>query len=216
MKGKYVVAGIVGVAVLAIASPVLAGPSLSSLIKKEVAKQISAQSAAKKGKRGPAGPAGPAGTAGAPGANGANGTPGANGSTKGGAAFGRITGISTTTDTQYGSPVGASTANAAEGPVSMLLPAGTTVLRDLLVEINTSAGNDAGDMRIFRLMVFGIPAISCKMEGTETFCEDDFSFTIPDATVGLPGAPPSFSMRVETTGTPAGTIARFGYHVEGP
>ncbi len=73
MKRRYVLAGLAMLGVLVIASPVLAGESLSSLVKKEVAKQLassSAVSAKKKGKRGPAGPPGPQGAAGTPGAPG--------------------------------------------------------------------------------------------------------------------------------------------------
>jgi hypothetical protein len=57
---RYVLAGFVVLAALAIASPALGGPSLRSLVKKEVKKQLA-------GKSGPAG------------ANGTNGTNGANG-----------------------------------------------------------------------------------------------------------------------------------------
>lgn len=54
---------------LAVASPALGGPSLRSLVKQEVAKQVASVSKAK-GKRGPRGPQGP------PGTNGTNGAPG--------------------------------------------------------------------------------------------------------------------------------------------
>src|SRR3954468_221433 len=54
---------------LAAVSPAIGGPSLRSLVKQEVAKQVASVSKAK-GKRGPAGPRGPAG------ANGTNGAPG--------------------------------------------------------------------------------------------------------------------------------------------
>ena len=71
MKRRYVFAGFALVAALAVVSPALGGPSLKSLVKSEVAKQLSTAQTAKKGKRGPPGPAGP------PGANGTNGTNGA-------------------------------------------------------------------------------------------------------------------------------------------
>jgi hypothetical protein len=73
MKRKYVIAGLSLIAVLAIAPQVLAGQSLQSLVKKEVAKQLAtspALTAKKKGKRGPQGPPGPQGAAGTNGANG--------------------------------------------------------------------------------------------------------------------------------------------------
>src|SRR5215211_1658185 len=54
---------------LAVVSPAIGGPSLRSLVKQEVARQVASVSKAK-GKRGPRGPQGPAG------ANGANGAPG--------------------------------------------------------------------------------------------------------------------------------------------
>jgi hypothetical protein len=63
MKRRYAVIGLALIAALAIASPSLGGPSLRSLVKKEVKKQL-------KGKTGPQGPAGAAGGAGATGAAG--------------------------------------------------------------------------------------------------------------------------------------------------
>ena len=67
MRRRYVLAGLGLVGALALTSTALGGPSLNSLIKNEVAKQLSAQTSKKKGKRGPRGPQG------APGANGING-----------------------------------------------------------------------------------------------------------------------------------------------
>jgi hypothetical protein len=61
MKRTYVFAGLVALVVVAVASPALGGPSLRSLVKKEVKKQL-------------AGKTGPAGTNGTNGTNGANGT----------------------------------------------------------------------------------------------------------------------------------------------
>src|SRR5262245_36949109 len=74
-------ATVLAVAITAVAS---GGVSLKSLVKQEVAKQLSgkgpsAQIAAK-GRRGPAGPQGPAGPAGATGATGGTGAAGAAGS----------------------------------------------------------------------------------------------------------------------------------------
>src|SRR5215207_8452776 len=57
MKRRYVLAGLAALAVFAVASPAIGGPSLKKLVKKEVAKQISKAT-------------GPAGAPGAPGANG--------------------------------------------------------------------------------------------------------------------------------------------------
>lgn len=66
---------------LAVVSPALGGPSLKSLVKSEVTRQIDnldvatvAKKKAKRGPAGPQGPQGPQGTQGAPGANGADGT----------------------------------------------------------------------------------------------------------------------------------------------
>jgi len=70
MKRRYVVAGLGLLAAVALTSSALGGPSLNSLIKNEVAKQLSAAQVSKKGKRGPPGPQGPAGTNGTNGANG--------------------------------------------------------------------------------------------------------------------------------------------------
>jgi len=58
MRRRYVFAGLVAIVVVAVASPALGGPSLRSLVKKEVKKQLA-------GKTGPQG---------APGTNGTNGT----------------------------------------------------------------------------------------------------------------------------------------------
>ena len=75
MKRRYVVAGLGLLAAVALTSSALGGPSLNSLIKNEVAKQLSAaQVSKKKGKRGPPGPQGPPGPAGTNGTNGADGT----------------------------------------------------------------------------------------------------------------------------------------------
>ena len=74
MKRRYVVAGLGLLTAVALTSSALGGPSLNSLIKNEVAKQLSSAHVSKKGKRGPPGPAGPQGPAGANGTNGANGT----------------------------------------------------------------------------------------------------------------------------------------------
>ena len=51
MKRRYVFAGFALVAALAVVSPALGGPSLRSLVKSEVAKQLSTAQTAKKGKR---------------------------------------------------------------------------------------------------------------------------------------------------------------------
>jgi hypothetical protein len=62
---------------LAVVSPALGGPSLRSMVRSEVARQIDnldAATTAKKKKKSKRGPAGPQGPQGAPGANGADGT----------------------------------------------------------------------------------------------------------------------------------------------
>src|SRR4051812_8989005 len=89
MKRKYVVIGLGVIGALAIAWPVLAGQSLSSMVRQEVAKQLSsAQSAkSKKGRPGPPGPAGPAGPTGPQGPTGVTGSQGPGG---GGLLTGRI------------------------------------------------------------------------------------------------------------------------------
>jgi hypothetical protein len=61
MRRTYVFGGLVAVVVVAVASPALGGPSLRSLVRKEVKKQLA-------GKTGPQGPAGTSGS------NGTNGT----------------------------------------------------------------------------------------------------------------------------------------------
>src|SRR5262249_25417209 len=74
MKRRYVVAGLGLFVAIALTASALRRPSLSSLVKQEVAKQLSAAHVSKKGKRGPAGPPGPQGAPGTNGTNGANGT----------------------------------------------------------------------------------------------------------------------------------------------
>src|SRR5262249_6654419 len=76
MKRRYVLGGVGVIAALALTSSALGGPSLQSLVKKEVAKQLSAAEVSKKGKRGPPGPQGLQGPAGTNGTSGTNGTPG--------------------------------------------------------------------------------------------------------------------------------------------
>jgi hypothetical protein len=73
VKLSHLVLALAAIAALLLVSPALGGPSLKSLVKQEVSKQL-AQTAKKKGKRGPAGPPGPAGAPGAPGAPGADGS----------------------------------------------------------------------------------------------------------------------------------------------
>jgi hypothetical protein len=70
MNRKFVVVGLATVATLAVAAPVLGGPSLKELVSDEVAKQLEASTAAKKkrAKRGPPGPQGPVGPQGPTGA----------------------------------------------------------------------------------------------------------------------------------------------------
>jgi hypothetical protein len=63
MKRRYVLVGLAVAAVLAVVTPALGGPSLRSLVKKEVKKQLA-------GKTGPQGPAGTNGTNGTSGTNG--------------------------------------------------------------------------------------------------------------------------------------------------
>jgi len=75
--GQIVIAIAATLVVVAVA-PALGGPSLRSLVKQEVAKQISKAT----------GPAGPNGTSGSNGTNGSNGTPGAAGTAR---AFGLVT-----------------------------------------------------------------------------------------------------------------------------
>jgi hypothetical protein len=72
MKRRYVLGGLAVIAALAIASTALGGPSLKSLVKKEVTKQLA-------GKTGPPGSQGPQGQQGPEGAQGAQGGPGVSG-----------------------------------------------------------------------------------------------------------------------------------------
>lgn len=81
------------IAAVVVVSPAIGGPSLRSLVKQEVAKQL-ASSAKKKSKRGPAGPQGPPGTNGT---NGANGTPS-------NVYFAKVTYTTSTTSIASGSP----------------------------------------------------------------------------------------------------------------
>jgi hypothetical protein len=69
VKLSHLVIALAVIAALAVVSPAVGGPSLKSLVKKEVAKQIA-------GKTGPPGPAGATGGIGATGATGATGAAG--------------------------------------------------------------------------------------------------------------------------------------------
>src|SRR5262249_60896342 len=72
----HLIAAVAAITALVVVSPALGGPSLKSLVKTEVSKQLSAQTSKKKGKPGPPGPPGPAGANGLPGPAGPPGTPG--------------------------------------------------------------------------------------------------------------------------------------------
>jgi hypothetical protein len=164
MKRKYVLGGLAGVATIALVSSALGGPSLQSLVQKEVAKQLSAaQTAKSKSKRGPRGPAGPAG---ANGANGANGAPGATGAAGGPVGGGLLTGLITampSTGVTFGAVTGISTATASLANIETQSSSADTIARNLAV-ILPGGALTGSQQRTFALTAGGVDVISCTVK----------------------------------------------------
>jgi hypothetical protein len=211
MKGKYVVAGLVGVAALAIASPVVAGPSLSSLVKQEVSKQISAQTAKKKkkAKRGPKGPAGPAGAAGAAGPAGAAGA-------GGGLLSGQVTGLPGV-GFQYFVPSGKGPPVLNPDDGATLSPNNPTVARNLAVRLRTAVDNVATHVRTFELYagVSGYAATGVKCD-VKAVVDGGDGLTCQSTTTAAI-APHSLMVMTEVgTGNPPVSDAHFGFALTAP
>ena len=181
--GQIAIAIAVTLVVVAV-SPALGGPSLQSLVKKEVAKQLSAAEVSKKkAKRGPPGPPGPAGQNGT---NGTNGTPGTDGSNAASAILARInsTGAGVTA---YGSPSGISTGNGSLINVESVSPPVATTARDL--QVTFPAGEPAvaaGQLVKVTLFVNGqASALTCTVGSFQVACADTSDAVVVPAGAGL-------------------------------
>jgi hypothetical protein len=151
------------------------------------------------GGQGPQGPQGPAGT---PGVNGTNGSPALS------ALVGRIDGLSTATDIDYGAPSGTSTANTAETSVRAIAPDASSTARDLAVQVTNPPGG--GGARSFTLMVNGAPtSLTCQIAGSATSCTDGVD------TVSIPaGASLSIQDNPQNAATgSAAADAEFGFRL---
>jgi len=183
MKRKYVLSGLALIATLAIASPVLAGESLSSLVKKEVAKQLGAQTAKKKkSKRGPPGPAGPQGPTGPGGPAGPAG---------GGLLTGRINAMPSS-GVNFGGPSGVGNSTATFDNATGL--SGTTPLvgSNLLVRLTTAL--TSAQTRGFKLLVNGDPnnGLNCTVTsaGDGKSCASTGTASVPaGATIAFQETP---------------------------
>jgi hypothetical protein len=195
MKRRYVLAGLGLLAMLAVVSSALGGPSLKSLVRKEVAKQL-------------AGKTGPAGSQGAPGTPGA---PGAPGSPAASAFLGQVTGVSTT-PVEFASPLGKSATDFAPSGVEMGSPNTAIVARDLYVTAVNAPG--IGKSRQFELRLSSsgsaIP-VGCIMSDLETVCDSG------NATGTIP-AGDGVTLRITNTGSssPPPTTIEFGWRATTP
>ena len=212
MKRRYLFGGLGVVLTLAIVSSALGGPSLQSLVKKEVARQLSAAETAKtKSKRGPPGPAGQAGTNGTNGTNGANGAP--LGPVGGGLLTGRINGLDNVVE--YASPSGTTTISAFSTNINAekMLNANTPlVARGLSVFVFSQMSG--AQTRAFELLVNGTPqaGVSCTVSssspGPGTNCQSTGTAAIP--------ANAEIVIRATPSNSPIITDVVFGLQVTAP
>lgn len=190
MKRHLLVAAVGILAILAIASPVFGGPSLKSLVKKEVARQLA-------GKTGPQGPPGPQGATGPP------------GSPSAGAVFGRVNNLATTINTtEYGSPSGTSTPGGTAQSVWMTSPSVGIVVSDFNFNVTSFPG--AGAERTFTVMLQTNPtSISCTVAENATQCNPAGQLTVPSGSL--------ISIRAQTgTVSPAASPVSFSYRATAP
>jgi hypothetical protein len=193
MKRRYVLAGLGLLAMLAVVSSALGGPSLKSLVRKEVAKQLA----------GKTGPAGPQGSQGVPGNTGAAGSPAAS------AFLGRATGL-TTTPIEFVSPLGTSTAAFTAGNVEMASPNATMVARDLFVSADSAPGPGNSRQYELRLASSGSGILGCAMSGAaQTTCNSGASTATVPAGDGI-------TLRITNSGTPGGSSIEFGWRATTP
>jgi hypothetical protein len=193
MKRRYVLAGLGLLAMLAVVSSALGGPSLKSLVRKEVAKQLA----------GKTGPAGPQGSQGVPGNTGAAGSPAAS------AFLGRATGL-TTTPIEFVSPLGTSTAAFTVGNVEMASPNATMVARDLFVSADLAPGPGNSRQYELRLASSGSGILGCTMSGAaQTTCNSGASTATVPAADGI-------TLRISNSGTPGGSSIEFGWRATTP
>ena len=164
MKRTYVFAALVVLVAVAVASPALGGPSLKSLVKKEVKKQL-------KGKTGPPGPQGAPGATGAPG-----------GPIGGGLMTGRIIGMGNSFP-EFASPSGRTNATSHVNAITLAANAPMTA-RNLTVLLVTTPLTGS-QSRTFQLTVSGIaqPGMTCTITapptGNGTSCTSSGTDTIP-------------------------------------
>jgi hypothetical protein len=203
MKRIYLLAAVAIVTGLVIVSPVLGGPSLRKLVKKEVAKQL-------------ANKAGPQGATGPQGAPGPQGTPGADGSPAGSVLLGRLVGStslgSSANVTEYLSPSGVSASTSSVAPLaSMPVPAnGSAVIRDLTVVL--SSGPTSGKTRTFTVMDNGAPtAVSCPISDLDETCDSGGS----TAAIAS-GHQIAFRAQSDPVGVSAATNIQFSMRVTSP
>jgi hypothetical protein len=204
MKRRYVLAGLGVLALLAVASSALGGPSLHSLVKQEVSKQLAAQTAkSKRGRRGPTGPAGPAGT------NGTNGTNGAPGSPAASAFLGRATGLNGATPIQFVSPLGSSSPTLLSN-VEMGAPNADTVAQDLHVTANTAPGL-VGTVQ-YEIVISSTASgiLGCSMSGvSQTTCDSGTQ-------TGAIPAGDGISLRITSQMSPSEGSIEFGWRATTP
>jgi hypothetical protein len=202
----------VGIGVLAallLVSPALGGPSLRSLVKDEVSKQLSSSAEIAKKKKGTRGPVGPPGPAGPQGTQGTQGNTGAAGSPAASAFLGRATGL-TTTPIEFVSPLGTSTATFVPGDVEMASPNATMVARDLFVSANVAPGTGNSRQYELRLASSGSGILGCTMSGAaQTTCNSGAS------TANVP-AGDGITLRVSNSGTPGGSSIEFAWRATTP
>ena len=159
MKRNYVLGALALIATLAIISTAVGGPSLKSLVKKEVTKQLA-------GKTGPQGPPGPQGV---PGNTGASGSPAAS------AFIGRASGLNPLKGSPllYLSPQGITTSpsNTVPDSLEMGAPNVPMTARDLFVTADAPAGMGASQGYEIWIKSIASSVLSCSISGaSQTTC----------------------------------------------
>jgi hypothetical protein len=192
VKRKYVIGGLALIATLAIVSSAVGGPSLKSLVKKEVSRQLA-------GKTGPQGP---------PGTNGTNGT---NGSPAASAFLGSV-GTVFNSPIEFAPPVGfATSSNGVPGVFEMGAPNATIVARDLFVTAGTAPGAGASRQFELRLASTASGILGCTMTNAQTTCNSGSATgTIP------PGDGVSLRVTDSTSPAPLNTSIEFGWRATTP
>jgi hypothetical protein len=195
MKRKYVIGALALTVAVVVASPVLAGESLSSLVKKEVAKQLANSGAVsakkKKSKPGPPGPQGPPGPPGAPG-----------GPVGGGLMSGRVTAMGSV-GVNFFAPSGISASTATSTAVLALSADTASVGRALSVQLSSAL--TGAQTRQFKMLVNGDPnnGLNCTVTSASNTC-------VSTGTVSIP-AGASLELQETPTNSPPVQDAAFGW-----